>query len=400
MRVNLLMLCALMLLMVLAGALFASSLSQDAGYVLVLWQGWQLQTGVGFFLLLLLCIAVLLVLLLLFFSMLSSGFGHQKHNQQQAQQQLLSQLQHAMVYQILQAPEQALDRLSVQQGQQPSGWLRLAQLYFAAQINSQANLQHYLADVPESHQVFAQLIQAEYCLQQQQPTQALPLLFLVYPTLPAHVPAHWHLALEQAVLRLWGQYAAQQPWQMLQVQPLPNLSLLAQQAWLQALRQQHAIALPEQQAQLLAYYDAQSPDERTALSAAWLALLVVIPTADERAWLLAISDLQQQSRPEVLWLWLTLAIQTDRSTTQQQQAEQLFSSLHQRYPAQPNVRLAHACWLHAQQQIATAQQLLMDWPTTELTNRFNLLCQLAGDPVLYPRLAPVLHDFTTVESGL
>ena len=82
----------------LAGALFASSLSQDAGYVLVLWQGWQLQTGVGFFLLLLLCIAVLLVLLLLFFSMLSSGFGHQKHNQQQAQQQLLLPIEYRVGY--------------------------------------------------------------------------------------------------------------------------------------------------------------------------------------------------------------------------------------------------------------------------------------------------------------
>lgn len=400
MKVNLLMLSALMLLMVLAGALFASSLSRDSGYVLVLWQGWQLQTGVGFFLLLLLCSAVLIVLFLLLFSTLSGGFGRRKNSQLQAQQQLLNQLQHAMVYQILQAPEQALDRLSLQQAQQPSGWLRLAQLYFAAQINSQGNLQRYLSDVPESHQVFAQLIQAEWLLQQQQPEQALPLLFLVYPVLPPHVPAHWHPALEQAVLRLWGQYALQQPWQVLQVAPLPILPLEAQQAWLHALRQQSAGASPEQFAQLLAYYDRQTAAERTASVMAWLQLLVVMSAADERAWLLAIGDLQQQLSAEVLWLWLTLATRTARSATEQQQAEQLFDSLNQRYPAQPNVRLAHAWWLHTNQQTDVAQQLLLDWPTCELADRFHLLCQLADQPMLYQRLAPVLHDFTTVESVL
>lgn len=393
------MLCVLMLLMVLAGALFASHLSRDAGYVLVLWQDWRLQTSVGVFLLLLLCIAVLFVLLLLLFSSLSGSFGRRKNKQQHAQQ-LLMQLQHAMVYQILKAPEQALDRLSLQQVQQSSGWLRLAQLYFAAQIKSQDGLQSYLADIPESHQVFAQLIQAEYYLEQQQPEHALPLLFLIYPTFPPHVPTHWHLALEQAILRLWGLYATQQPWQMLQVEPLPTLSFVAQQGWLQALWQQQATASPEQHAQLLAYYDRQTLAECAPSVVAWLQVLKKIPTAHERAWLLAISDLQQQLRAEVLWLWLQLALLADRSVAENQQAEQLFASLNQRYPAQPNVLLAHACWLYANQQADAAQQLLVAWPTTELTDRFNLLCQLDGHPTLYQRLAPALYDFTTVESVL
>ena len=87
MRVNLLMLSLFLLLVVLAGGLFASSLSRDAGYVLVLWQGWQLQTGVGFFLLLLLCLATLFVSLLWLFSALSNGFGRAKKAQQQQEQQ-------------------------------------------------------------------------------------------------------------------------------------------------------------------------------------------------------------------------------------------------------------------------------------------------------------------------
>ncbi|MFZ3191984.1 MAG: heme biosynthesis HemY N-terminal domain-containing protein [Moraxellaceae bacterium] len=400
MRVSLLMLSFLMLLMVLAGALFASSLSRDAGYVLVLWQGWQLQTGVGFFLLLLLCISVLIVLLLLLFSALSGGFGRAKKIQQQAQQQMLTQLQHAMVYQILHAPEQALDRLSLQQVQQPSGWLRLAQLHFAAQINQHGNLQRYLADIPAPQQVFAQLIQAEWCLNQRQPEQALPLLFTVYPALPEHLPAHWQPAVEQAVLRLWGQYAAQQAWAFLQVQPRPVLTPDAQQAWLQALQAQHVLASPEQSVQLLAYYDQQTAEQRLGLFLAWLRVLLRIAAADERAWLLAMAYLQQQLDPEALWLWLGLALRPTRTALEQQQTEQLFVSLNQRYPAQPNVRLAQACWLHAQQRVEAAQQLLGDWPTTELTDRFNLLCQLNHYPTLYQRLAPVLHDFATVESVL
>lgn len=398
MRVNLLVLSLLLLLMVLTGALFANTLSRDAGYVLVIWQGWQLQTGVGFFWLLLLSSSVLLVLLILFFSSLSGGLGRQKRRELHAQQQLLTQLQHAMVYQMLHAPEQALDCLSLQQTQQASGWLSLLQLYFSAQMNLQGNLQRYAAEIPASHQVFAQLIQAEYCLQQQQPEQALPLLFLVYPVIPEHVPLHWQVALERAVLRLWGQYAVQQPWQLLALAPLPRLSIDAQQAWLAALRAQLLEGSALQQAQLLVYYDAQPLDERAALSVLWLSILVLIPVAAERAWLLAIGDLQQQLRPEVLWLWLTLAIHTERTATEQQQAEQLFVSLHQRYPAQPSVRLAHACWLHAQQQTEAAQQLVADWPIPELSDRFALLCQLADHPTLYQRLAPVLHDFTTVES--
>ena len=401
MRVNLLMLSFLMLLLMIAGALFASSLSRDAGYVLVLWQGWQLQTGVGFFLLLLLCIAVLIVLLLLLFSALSSGFGSaKKAQQQQEQQQMLTQLQHAMVYQILQAPEQALDRLSLQQVQQPSGWLRLAQLYFAAQINQQGNLQRYLADIPAPQQVFAQLIQAEYCLQQQQPEQALPLLFAVYPALPDDLPAHWQAAVAQAVLRLWGQYAAQQAWAFLQVQPRPALTPDAQRVWLDALLAQMAAASPPQRVLLLDYYDQQTTEQRFAALLAWLRVLLLIAEADERAWLLALTALQQQLDPAVLYVWLQLAIRPTRSALEQTQAEQLFESLNQRYPAQPNVRLAQACWLQHRQETTAAQQLLADWPTTELTARFNLLLQLADQPLLYQRLAPVLHDFATVESML
>ena len=400
MRVNLLMLSFLMLLMVVAGALFASSLSRDAGYVLVMWQGWQMQTGVGFFLLLLLCIAVFLVLLLMLFSALSSGFGRAAKRQQQAQQQMLTQLQHAMVYQILHAPEQALDRLSLQQAQQPSGWLRLAQLYFAVQINQQGNLQRYLVDIPDSQQVFAQLIQAEYCLQQHQPEQALPLLLAVYPTLPEQLPSHWQPAVEQAVLRLWGQYAMQQAWLFLQVQPRPALTPDAQQAWLEALLAQMAAASPPQRVLLLDYYDQQTPEQRFAALLAWLRVLLLIAEADERAWLLALAHLQQQLDPVVLWLWLGLAMRPTRTALEQTQAEQLFESLNQRYPAQPNVRLALACWLHHRQETTAAQQLLADWPTTELTARFNLLLQLADQPLLYQRLAPVLHDFATVESVL
>lgn len=392
------MISFLLLLMVVAGAFFASSLSRDAGYVLVLWQGWQLQTGVGFFLVLLLCIAVLIVLLLLLFSVLSSDFSRVKHAQ--AQQQMLTQLQHAMVYQILHAPEQALDRLSLQQVQQPSGWLRLAQLHFAAQIHQQGDLQHYLSEIPAPQQVFAQLIQAEWCIKQQQPEHAVPLLFALYPSLPEQLPLYWRPTVAQAVLRLWGAYAAQQPWQMLQVEPLPVLSVEAQHAWLQALRQQHVRGSLEQHGQLLAYYDRQSAAERTVSVVPWLNLLLVIPTADERAWLLATTELQRQLSPEVLWLWLDLVMRPTRTELEHTQAEQLFESLNQRYPAQPNVRLAQAYWLQSCQHGIAAQQLLADWPTTELTDRFNLLCQLGHNSALYQRLAPVLHDFATVESVL
>jgi hypothetical protein len=400
MSVNLLILSFLMLLMVVAGALFASSLSRDAGYVLVLWQGWQMQTGVGFFLLLLLCIAVFLVLLLLLFSGLSSSFGRARKAEQDAQQQMLTQLQHALVYQILHAPEQALDRLSLQQIQQPSGWVRLAQLYFAAQMNQHGNVQHYVAAVPEAQQVFAQLIQAEWCLQQQQDEVARTLLLNVYPMLPESLPAYWQSAVEQAVLRLWGQYAIQQPWPFLQVQPIPALTAEAQRAWLQVLEQQYVQASAEQLVQLLAYYDQQTAEQRGSLLVAWLRVLLRVAAADERVWLLATADLQQQLNPEVLWLWLELAMRTTRTVLEQQQAEQLFESLNQRYPAQPNVRLAQACWLHHRQETTAAQQLLADWPTTDLVVRFNLLIQLADQPLLYQRLAPVLHNFATVESVL
>lgn len=400
MRVNLLMLSFLTLLLVLSGALFASSLSQDAGYVLVLWQGWQLQTGVGFFLLLLLCIAVFLVLLLLLFSALSGAMLRGKQRRHDAQQQLLTQLQQATVYQILHAPEQALDRLSLQGIQQPSGWLRLAQMYFAAQINQQGNLQHYRSDLPEQQQVFAQLIEAEYWLKNQQPEQALPLLFAVYPQLPLSLPVYWHAAVERAVLRLWGMYAIQQAWSFLQIEPEPALPVETQRGWLQALRRQRTTASTEQIGLLLAYYDRQTPEVRTTLAQDWSVLLFAIPAAEERLWLLLIGDLQQQLRPELLWLWLVVALRVNRSVTEQQQTDQLFLSLNQRYPAQPSVRLAQACWLQSQQRVDAAHQLLSDWPNDDLTERFNMLYLVVSQPNVYQHLIPVLHDFATVESVL
>lgn len=401
MRLNLLVLSFLLLLMLLSGALFTSGLSRDAGYVLVLWQGWQLQTGVGFFLLLLLCAAISIFALLLLFTLLSASLRRgKKYQAQQAQQQLLIQLQHAMVYQILHAPEQALDRLSLQHSQHPSGWLVLIRLYFATQIIQQGHLERYLADIPASQQVFAQLIQAEWLLQQRQPDQALSVLFTIYPTLPEHLPPYWQQAVQQAVLRLWGLYAVQQPWRMLQIEPFPTLSVPTQQAWLQALRQQCRGASPEQMVHLLAYYDRQSLAQRLEMAVEWLELLVLVSEADERAWLFVLAILQQQLCPDVLWLWLQLAVRSSRQPVAHQQSEQLLNSLNQRYPAQPNVKLVHACWLQAMQQPEAAQQLLSDWPNAELSDRFNLLQQLTNQPELYQRLAPVLHDFTLVESAL
>ncbi|MEC7120964.1 MAG: heme biosynthesis HemY N-terminal domain-containing protein [Pseudomonadota bacterium] len=402
MRVNLLILSFLTLLLVLAGALFASSLAQDTGYVLLLWQGWQVQTSMGFALLLVLSLSVLMVLLLLFFSALVGWSTRYRHAQSiQDQQRVLDQLQDALCYQMLDAPAQALDRLHLKGIEQPAGWLRLLQVYFAGQARLQGNLQHYLAGLPQEQHAIANLLKARWLLSEQQPAAARGLLSTIYPDVPTSVTLADQAAFELAVRELWAKYAILQPWDLLSVQPLPSLDADQSSAWLAALLAQMSQAQPEQQAELMRYYDTVNEQALFLEDAGrWVRVLAYMTAGQPRALQLAQQQLFQQLDVGLLYDWLMLTIQYPEQSVQHQQATSLFEHFNQRYPAQPAVRLAQAYWYDCYQQSAQANRLVQDWPTTELFDRLQLLRQISSVPLLRERLARVLHDFATVESGL
>lgn len=397
MNINLSVLVIFLLLLLLAGALLASSLIGDAGYVWLVWQGWQVQTSVGLLLLAMLIFAIVIVLLLLLFGSLIV-WPERRRQRVQAQDQAyhLAQLEQSSLYSVLAAPVQALECLQQpRQHAMPMVWpLLQAHQALAAglpQVADQA-LQQVVSQADE----LAMLLQIEIALAERQLDVAVPLLLFLRQTPADSYRQRVEPAFTAKLDQLWLRWAEQHAWSALQSGIPTGLNREQWQALLTALLAQITQITHSHELAVLHAYDGLTPEQHQHNALPWIQLLIRLPEGQGRAWLLVLEVLHQRFDPALLPLLLRLARTFALPLGHHQQVTQVLQQLQERYPGQPSIRLAQACWFDIQDQPDQADRWAQDWPTTELFLRLNVLRQLASDDRLLVHLSPVLYDFKLI----
>lgn len=397
MRVNLAVLLLFLLLLVLAGALLASSLMGDAGYVWLVWQGWQVQTSVGLLLLAMLVFSIVIVLLLLLLGTLLV-WPERRRQRVLAQDQAyhLAQLEQSSLYSVLAAPVQALECLQQpRQRVMPVVWpLLQASQALAAGLPQIAA--HALEQTPSQADELAMLVQIELALSEHQAEIAAPLLLFLRQTPAETFRQRLEPAFTEQLDRLWLRWAEQQAWPALQSGVPKAFSREQWRVLLWALLAQLAQMTHANEIALLHVYDRLTPEQQQHNALAWVQLLIRLPEGQGRAWLLVLEVLTQRFDPALLPLLLRLARTFALPLGEDQQVTQVLQQLHERYPGQPSIRLAQARWFDAQGQAGQADQWAQDWPTSELFLRLNVLRQLESDDRLLAHLSPALYDFKLI----
>lgn len=394
---------ALMVLLILcAGAALASFLLHDSGYVLVVWQGWQMQTSVG---LLLLLMGLLVIVLVLFLVVVVSLFvlpARRRQQRKSAQNEAkIRQLEQATLYRVLDAPEAALDCLQMPDNQPTNSIWSLLKADLARQAGLQGNLSSALDQVSARADDVAVLVNATWLLDEGQLSEAKQRVAYLLAQPASGLRANLEPAFSQYLQQLWLRCALYQPWAALLDEPQPaQLALNHWQTWLNALVERCEEATPEQQQRLLWHFDQQPAEQQQALVRAWLKLLRRLPDAQGRAWRLAVPIITQQFRPELLDDWLRLAAQLSQTgsleggaalPTDEPAAHLL--TLSERFVGHPAIRLAQARWYDLCGQSLQAEQWAAQWPTAELLSRLLALRALDQLPHFSQRVAPLLFEF-------
>jgi hypothetical protein len=397
MKINVSVLVLFLLLLLLAGALFASSLIGDAGYVWIVWQGWQVQTSVGLLLFAMLVLAIAIVLLLLLFGTLIV-WPERRRQRVHAQDQAyyLTQLEQSSLYSVLTAPMQALACLQQPRQQAiPMIW-PLLQAHQALAAGLPQVAEHALQQVDSQADELAMLLQIELALSEQQVDVAVPLLLFLRQTPADTCRERLEPAFTEQLDRLWLRWAEQHAWPALQSGIPTGLSHAQWQILLAALVAQLAQMTHSNELAVLYAYDQLTTAQQQQNALAWLQLLIRLPEGHGRGWLLVLDVLYQRFDPALLPLLLRLAHTFALPLGKDQQVSQMLQQLQDRYPGQPSIRLAQACWFDAQGLPDQADQWAQDWPTTELFLRLNVLRQLASDDRLLVHLSPALYDFKLI----
>lgn len=375
----------LLVLVLLLGGWFASALVQDTGYVLMVWQGWQVQTSVSFALLCVLAAAVLLVLLLALLSNLVL-FRQRRRQRQLAEQRAtqLQQMEQAALYAVLDAPQLAFAQLHA-----ATSTVHQLDLLPLLQANQAINaaLWHEadaaLQRAPVQADELAMLLQIRLALAQQQPDVALPLLQFLHHAPPDGLRQQFEPAVTDYMATLWLAWAVQKPLQWLELTLMPPVHWHAAQwsRWLAAV----LLALPEanhqQQHQLLCCFDQQDTTLQQEQAVAWVRLLCQLPEGQGRAWLLLNQVLSVRFEPTLLPYLMYLA-RDFALPLHDHRVDELLTQLVARYPGQPALCLAQARWLDALGQTAQADQWVQDWPSACMVARLNLLRELDRYPTL------------------
>ncbi|XID75127.1 hypothetical protein ACF3NA_00710 [Alkanindiges sp. WGS2144] len=344
----------------------------DAGYVLLVWLGWQLQTtAVLFMFLLVVVVAGLVYLIRRVNSWIKSRLlRHPRHIDHYQQLLRFEQLGCLWLLDAKTSKQQDIERIFSQSatlkqlviahlqrenGQYPQAWQTLKSGTSLPDLCMLETASLYLAE-RRFDEAREQLV-----LIAQQP---------VSPFVQSLQPA-W----QQMVVQLWATLAQAAPWLVLETPQRPYFSATQQLAWLSALQQQLNAPVPvqsitpAQQAAVLALYKQQreQPDFLQELPSAvqWLLLLNSISDVDatvlaQHRLELADELLGQQFDPRVLSIWLH--DQLRQANPDAQHIEQQLQALAQRYPGQPSIALAQWHQFKASGQEDAARQILQNWP--------------------------------------
>lgn len=347
MRRDLLLLFALLLIVGWAGAWLGMSLIGDKGYVLMVWQGWQMQTSLAVALLLVaLGGLVLLGGLWLLLGLIRFPLQYRLRQRAELGRRNARLLREAGTYWLLGQQDQANERVA-QVVRQPRDALFRAALYRAAGQFEQAEQQ--LAVLPADQVEWMLLEKAQIALARQQPQLAYQCLQLLRD--PAHQleRQHWQPGFDRHLAHLWALCATQLPVEALSWQDRPAAMTQADwQGWLEALGK---VTLDDAvHPQLAALY--QGVPERLRLRDIrfWLPLLAQFPLGSSIRQE-AGRNVQQALRgpfdASLIGLWLRYQEQQAAGGVQvEAEVSQVLMELEQRFPGNPVIANARQDWLN------------------------------------------------------
>ncbi|MDE2420996.1 MAG: hypothetical protein KGO49_07445 [Gammaproteobacteria bacterium] len=346
-------------ILLLALAILTNALSDDAGFVLMVWHQQQVITTVGFGLLMVVLLTIVLIALFFIFRtvLFGSEYLYQKRKAKTRRKTLMSldtAIRHRLVADdagSFLAMEDSLTNNSLNLrpfNKKKGSALHLLQADVACRAGLYTSANEHLTHIDSDDHELATLLRVKICLASGdflQAKSALELL-LIYPEQSVTEPIRESLQphFDRQVGALWSQLAAQIPWQMLSQSILPAQQYIDWNLWLQALLTHE---MPEQAMdEISRLLLLMTPEMQDQYADALFAVLIRAH-ADQRAFALAEHILSQRLDVALLsrWMSASLAHTTDEDVAQS--VDRVLMQLEQRYPAQPDVVLARVRWLRA-----------------------------------------------------
>jgi uncharacterized protein HemY len=387
------------LILLLILVILTSALSDDAGFILMVWHQWQIQTSVGLalFAVVLLSLIFTVLFLLIRAIFFGSDYFYQQRKAMTRRKTLMS-LDTAIRHQLVAddmgsflAMEDSLtnDSLNLRPFNKKKGSaLHLLQAENACRAGLfDAAIAHLIHIDSDDHELATLLrvkihIGSGHFLQAKTELE----LLLIEPAHGLTEPTRERLqpSFDQQVSVLWSRIAAEIPWEMLAQPILPAQHYVDWHVWLNALLT-HDLperAAEEEIARLLLWMLPETQDQHAHV----LFALLMRVHAHPRARLLAEQILAHRLDIHLLLNWMSVCLQ-DRTEDVIRSVECLLLQLEQRYPAQPDVVLARLRWLRDQrsnqpEQWQSTLERLTPFKQHAAIQHYQLIWQLEDQPDL------------------
>jgi uncharacterized protein HemY len=399
-------------ILLIALAILTNALSDDAGFVLMVWHQWQVQTSVGFAMLMIVLFSITLIVLFFIIRVVvfSSEYFYQKRKAKTRRKTLMSldtAIRHRLVADdagSFLAMEDSLTNNSLNLrpfNKKKGSALHLLQADVACRAGFYEAANQHLTHTDSDDHELATLLRVRICLATGdflQAKSALELL-LLYPEQRMTEPVRESLQphFDRQVGALWSRLAAEIPWQMLSHSILPAQQYIDWNLWLQALLTHE---LPEQATDEAIRLLLLMTPEMQEQHADTLFALLIHAHAEPRACALAEQTLTNRLDIALLSDWMSACI---RHSTEDmtQSVERVLVQLEQRYPAQPDVVLARVRWMryqlsaqpiHQPEQQQAALDLLTPFQNHALIQYYQLIWQIEDQTHLDDDLRSALLD--------
>ena len=401
---------SVVLLLILA--VLTSALSDDAGFVLMVWHQWQIQTSVGFALLTIIVLTI--VLLILFFLVRAFVFGSEALYQRRkalTRRKTLMSLDAAIRQRLVAnfpaafaAMEDSLTHNSLNLkpfNKKKGSALHLLQADVAYQAGLYAAASEHLTQIDSDDHELAMLLSAKICLASGDYSQAQSILemLLTYSERGIVEPVREALQpdFDRQVGVLWSDLASKLPWHMLSYLVFPAAKNIDWTLWLQALSTHD---IPDDASDRLMRLFQIMPIESQDQYANEVFALLVKAGQFFRAIELAERVLAVRLDASLLASWLSVCIDHDIESTRQS-VDNILAQLEQRYPAQPDVVLARVRWIRhlgQPEQQAEALALLSPYDSHALIQKYLLIWKIETQPNIDEHLRQLLLNSINLQN--
>jgi hypothetical protein len=383
----------LWLVALIIGLITLLGLLSGAGYVLVVWLGWQVQTSATVFMLLLFAVILGVAYAIRSINHWIKNWYLRHPGKIEHYRQLLPFEQLGCLW-LLNAKTSKQQEIEAIFNQSAS----LRQLVKAHLLRENAQLEQAAHALNQGSALTDLLVleQIELHIAAQQYDQAQAALTALGQQPVSAFAQSLNPAWNNAIQELWAKLLIAQPWILLQIDPPPVLTLEQHYHWLLALQQQLAEFSADQQLRLIEYYQAvqAQPEFWQNMTSArqWLLVLNQISkdkliagqqalqqhSLIELRQQLADQLLRQEFDPRILTIWLQNQLQ--QGNVDCQHFTQRLEELAQRYPGQPSIAMAQWHQLKADQQNEAAQDILQNWQHHPEFSYLRLKEALADQP--------------------